>query len=284
MHRLSCLTSQPLACAVAGTLWSLALVGHATPVALVAQVSAEKVTINDNRRAAGTLVAGHADDPPRGAARRLASGWRWRSRRPGQGICGRRRAAADPGPAHPRPGRHRDPRRRPQRSRRRAAGHSWPVHAARQARTAAPMIAPGETREFTFPAGSPGTYYYWGATTPQRRWRNGRAATRSCPARSSSIRTARAATPDRVLLIGNWTTTSRSENPDAPPIRDQRTVVAAHRAAHVPRRRHRAHAADQCRRRRPPDASARLLFQRRQPRRRSVRTRCSRPELRRVWS
>jgi FtsP/CotA-like multicopper oxidase with cupredoxin domain len=45
----------------------------------------------------------------------------------------------------------------------------------------APTIPPGETREIRFPAGRPGTYFYWGGTADKVL--QGRRAIRSSPAR-----------------------------------------------------------------------------------------------------
>jgi FtsP/CotA-like multicopper oxidase with cupredoxin domain len=66
------------------------------------------------------------------------------------------------------------------------------------------VIPPGETREFAFVAGSPGTYYYWGATDPATVL-NQRAPSDS-QLSGALIVDPRGSPrdPDRVLLIGLW--------------------------------------------------------------------------------
>ncbi len=202
MHRLSCLTSQPLACAVAGTLWSLALVGHATPVALVAQVSAEQVTINDNRRAAGSLVA---DTLTIRLEARLGE---WRPDGD-DGLAVKVKAfAVENGPLQvPGPLIRVHEGTQIRASIRNRLEESLAIHGL-YARPGKPdeatIIPPGETRDFTFPAGSPGTYYYWAAAdakTPLAQ-RLGRDTQLSGALVVDPHGAARDA--DRVLMIANW--------------------------------------------------------------------------------
>ena len=65
-------------------------------------------------------------------------------------------------------------------------------------------IAPGETREIRFPAGRPGTYFYWGGTTANK-------TLQSRSQRDSQLAGALIVDPregpaadDRILLISNW--------------------------------------------------------------------------------
>jgi FtsP/CotA-like multicopper oxidase with cupredoxin domain len=64
------------------------------------------------------------------------------------------------------------------------------------------MIPPGESREFAFVAGSPGTYYYWGATDPATVL--GRRTSSDSQLSGALIVDPRGSPPDpdRVLLIG----------------------------------------------------------------------------------
>ena len=268
MHRLSCQMSRPLACAVAGTLWSLAIVGHATPVALVAQVSAEQVTINDNRHAAGSLVGNTL------TIRLEARLGEWRPDGD-DGLAVKVKAFAVengplqvPGPLirvhegtqirasirnrleeplaihglYARPGKADD-----------ATDHLARRDARLDVSRRQPrdvLLLGGNRRKNTA-----------GATVGPRH-----AAFRRAGCRSARRCTRRRSSADDCEL--DQRCPGRKTRPRQP-IRDQRSLVAAHRAARLSGGRHRAHAPDQCWRRSAPDASARLLFQRRQPRRRS---------------
>jgi FtsP/CotA-like multicopper oxidase with cupredoxin domain len=65
-------------------------------------------------------------------------------------------------------------------------------------------IAPGDTREFRFVAGSPGTYYYWAASRPDTPL-NQRLGVDSQLSGAFIVEPrGAAAIPDRVLLMGNW--------------------------------------------------------------------------------
>ena len=202
MHRLSCQTSRPLACAVAGTLWSLAIVGHATPVALVAQVSAEQVTINDNRHAAGSLVGNTL------TIRLEARLGEWRPDGD-DGLAVKVKAfAVENGPLQvPGPLLRVHEGTQIRASIRNRLEEPLAIHGlyARPGKAdEATIISPGETRDFTFPAGSPGTYYYWAATdanTPlaQRLGRD----TQLSGALVVDPHGA-ASDADRVLMIANW--------------------------------------------------------------------------------
>ncbi len=65
------------------------------------------------------------------------------------------------------------------------------------------VIPPGETREFTFDAGKPGTYFYWGATHPATTL-NQRASIDSQLTGGFIVDPRGGARPDRVFLIGLW--------------------------------------------------------------------------------
>ena len=190
MHRLSCLTSQPLACAVAGTLWSLALVGHATPVALVAQVSAEQVTINDNRRAAGSLVA---DTLTIRLEARLGE---WRPDGD-DGLAVKVKAfAVENGPLQvPGPLIRVPEGTQIRASIRNRLDESLAIHGlyARPGKPDEATIDPArrDTRLHVSRRQSRDVLLLGGSRRKQHRWRNGWAATRSSPARSLSIRAAR---------------------------------------------------------------------------------------------
>ena len=136
------------------------------------------------------------------------------------------------------------------------------------------QIKPSETREVRFIAGVPGTYYYWGATTsdPQLTRRLGRSTQLS----GAIVVEPRGAAPqrDRVIVISLWGDSAAG----VPVVRGgsgvNRIVINGRSWPHterlrLPRRRYGPHAPHQRRRRRAPDASARLLLQRRQPRRRA---------------
>jgi FtsP/CotA-like multicopper oxidase with cupredoxin domain len=72
------------------------------------------------------------------------------------------------------------------------------------ASTDAVVIPPGETREFGFVAGKPGTYYYWGATDPATVL-DQRTPTDSQMSGALIVDPRDGPTdPDRVLLIGLW--------------------------------------------------------------------------------
>ena len=132
------------------------------------------------------------------------------------------------------------------------------------------IIPAGETHEFRFLAGRPGTYYYWAASAAETLL-NLRTGSDS-PLSGALIVDPRGsqASPDRVLLISSWNNGAPPGSPD----RVSRFVINGRsspctRTIDVPSGRHGANAHHQRRRGRPPDASARLLFQRRQSRRRT---------------
>jgi manganese oxidase len=64
-------------------------------------------------------------------------------------------------------------------------------------------IAPGEARDFAFAAGRAGTYYYWGATTADARLQT-RAPQDSQLVGALIVDPRETLTEDRVLLISNW--------------------------------------------------------------------------------
>jgi FtsP/CotA-like multicopper oxidase with cupredoxin domain len=98
------------------------------------------------------------------------------------------------------------------------------------ASTADPIvIQPGETREITFLAGRPGTYYYWGATDaatplPQRRSQDSQLSGALIVDRATGV-----PARDRVLLIGLWG--------DPTPVRDavRRIVINGRSWPHTER-------------------------------------------------
>ena len=134
------------------------------------------------------------------------------------------------------------------------------------------VIAPGETREVTFLASTPGMYYYWGATDAattlaQRLGRDTQltgafvvdAAGRLLRIASSCS----ARTPTTFWLALCRAERDRRRYPSAGiSIRHERCVLAPYRAVDLQRGRHGAHAAGECGHRRPPDALARVLLQR----------------------
>jgi len=65
------------------------------------------------------------------------------------------------------------------------------------------VIPPGETRELTFASGSAGTYYYWGATDPATLI-NRRAPADSQLSGALIVEPREGPTQDRVLLMGIW--------------------------------------------------------------------------------
>jgi FtsP/CotA-like multicopper oxidase with cupredoxin domain len=66
------------------------------------------------------------------------------------------------------------------------------------------VIPPGETREITFVAGSPGTYYYWGATDPATVLNQRRAIDSQLSGALIVDPREGPPPPDRVFLIGLW--------------------------------------------------------------------------------
>ena len=78
------------------------------------------------------------------------------------------------------------------------------------------MIPPGETREFTFLAGSPGTYYYWGATEAATLLGQRRGVDTQLTGAFVVDRVARARARTASCLSATGPITFRSGNPDEP--------------------------------------------------------------------
>ena len=117
---------------------------------------------------------------------------------------------------------------------------------------------PGATRQRTFAAGAPGTYFYWGSTTHRPvADRNGIDSQLHGAFIVDSTATP---PPDRVFVLGSWTGPRDTSgfNPELP--RHQRRLVATHRAIHVHRRRHDPLAVGESDGQSAPDAFARVLF------------------------
>ena len=226
MKRTSRHSSRPLVCAVAGTLWLLTSVGHATPVA---QASPELITINDNRHAAGTLVG---DTLTIRLEARLGE---WRPDGD-DGLAVKVKAfAVENGPLQvPGPLIRVHEGTDIRASIRNRLDEPLVIHGlyARPGKAdQLTIIRPGETQDFTFPAGSPGTYYYWAATdgaTPlaQRLGRDTQLAGALVVDPRGAARDA-----DRVLLIANWT----NDVPVGQPGRANRFVINGRSWPHTER-------------------------------------------------
>ena len=190
-------------CGLATALAVVPFAGATAPVATRAQSASERITINDNRRAAGTLAGGTL------TIRLEARIGEWRpdgDASPGIMV---KAFAVDSGPLQV-PG----PLIRVQEGTeiravvRNRLDDQLAVHGlyARPGQPSdAPVIAPGETREFTFLAGSPGTYFYWGATEAATLLGQRRGADTQLTGAFVVDPRGRAPGQDRVLLIGNWT-------------------------------------------------------------------------------
>ena len=102
--------------------------------------------------------------------------------------------------------------------RNRLEGETLAIHGlyTRPGKTGNPtLIPPGETREVTFSAGSPGTYFYWGATDKSTVLNDRRGPDTQLT--GGFVVDPRNRTPDadRVLLIGNWTNNVAAGQPGA---------------------------------------------------------------------
>ena len=123
------------------------------------------------------------------------------------------------------------------------------------------VVAPGEAREVTFVAATPGIYYYWGAAdaaTPlaQRLGRDTQLT-------GAFVVDPAEPTPDRVIVFSTYV----NDRPLGDPARVVRfamngDVMAAHRAADLQRGRYRPHTTGERRERGSPHAPARVLLQR----------------------
>jgi FtsP/CotA-like multicopper oxidase with cupredoxin domain len=204
-RRWQCFSSRRGAVALFMTVtWApLALAGQSSEVAPSAE-SPERVAINDNRAAAGTQADGVLTIR---LEARLGTWHPDRDTDPGVVV---KAFAVDGGPLQV-PGpliRVREGTEiRARVNNNLSEGlalHGFYTRLGKESGSEAATIAPGETREIGFLAGRPGTYFYWGATTPDT----------ALPIRSqrdSQLVGALIVDPreepppaDRVLLISNW--------------------------------------------------------------------------------
>ena len=144
-------------------------------------------------------------------------------------------------------------------------------------------VAPGATRERTFLAGEPGTYFYWGSTTGRPVDTRHGIDSQLHGAFIDRLRRARRSASDRVFVLGSWTgpSTGRGHQPGA--ARHQRPIVAAHGAPDVHGGRHGSLALGEPDGQPAPDAPARVLLRRHAAAERGPRTPRSRRAACRAW-
>jgi FtsP/CotA-like multicopper oxidase with cupredoxin domain len=76
------------------------------------------------------------------------------------------------------------------------------------------VLAPGATEEVTFPAGAPGTYFYWGATTADATVNNRAPADTQLTGAIVVDPRGTPPAPDRILLIERWMNGAGQNSPD----------------------------------------------------------------------
>ncbi len=78
------------------------------------------------------------------------------------------------------------------------------------------QVTAGQTREVVFPAGAPGTYFYWGSTTgkgiAEREWHDDQLSG------ALVIDSTATPSPDRILVLGIWTHLADSVRAGEPPL------------------------------------------------------------------
>jgi manganese oxidase len=215
---------------IAATSCLLALAGAAVPVPVHAQSPPETVTINDNRRSAGTLNAGTL------TIRLEARLGEWRPDGEGGLSVLVKAFAVDGGPLQVPGPLIRIPEGTEIRAviRNRLEGETLAIHGlyTRPGKSSeAAVIAPGETREFRFLAGGAGTYYYWGATEAETLLNQRRGRDTQLVGGFVVDPRGRAPAADRLLLIGSWT----NDVPLGQPGRASRFVINGRSWPHTER-------------------------------------------------